>query len=34
VVAACQSATEIAKKHDISAEEIKILVSGRSYIRL
>jgi hypothetical protein len=34
VAADCQSATEVARKHDISAEEIKVLVSGRSYIHL
>lgn len=34
VVAACEHAGEIAKKHDVSVEEIKALLSGRSYILL
>jgi hypothetical protein len=34
VVAACEHAGEIAKKHAIAIDEIKELVSGRSYILL
>jgi hypothetical protein len=34
VVAACEHAGEIAKKHRVSIEEIKALVSGRLYILL
>lgn len=32
VVAACENATVIAKKHRITAEEIKSLIAGKSYI--
>ena len=34
VVGACEHAGEIAKKHDVSVDEIKALISGRSYIVL
>lgn len=32
VVAACENAKEIAKKHKISVDDIKRLIAGRSYI--